>query len=93
MATPCRKCSKPCSIPGCTLCDGCYTDLYRELQKEPEMFEFAAKYLEWGDEFTVDHGETWHKVTEIDDSQDPLLVITERGLQLPLSPEAEVIVR
>jgi hypothetical protein len=57
------------------------------------MFEFAAEHLEWGDEFTVDNGETWHRVVEIVDECGPLMITTERGIVMPLSRQAEVIVR
>ena len=57
------------------------------------MFEFKAKELKRGDEFTIDHGETWHVVVDIMWGTQGLTFYCADGDQITLTFDEQVIVR
>lgn len=57
------------------------------------MFEFHAQQLKVGDEFTTDHGETWHTASEVDATWQDVVVTSVGGVVFEFHPRDLVIVR
>lgn len=56
------------------------------------MFEFEAKLLKQGDEFTIDDGATWHRVEEVE-QRSQIRVTDSEGTIIELLPYEKVIVK